>query len=394
VSQETPDPRRPSRSTGPPPRESSPTDRETPGGSPGPQESDPSALDDPAELARRDPGGMLGEVAGAGDQARAARRAAEAVPLAGPAPAVVVVAGMGGSGIAGDVLVASAFGSSAVPVLAVKGDRLPVFVGPGTLLIAVSYSGNTAETLSAVEQGLAAGARLVAVASGGALAELARGRGAPLVLIEGGRMPRAALWSLVVPVCSAAEAAGVLPPLGGQVLAAADALDEEAAALGPAVATAANPAKHAAARLLDRLPVVWGSGQLGAVAATRFRTQCNENAKVSVVSGALPESNHNDVMGLEGGLGPGRELVLLRDQAGEHERDGRRSLAACQAIGVDDPVLRLAGDGPGLARLARLTAFADFTSTYLGIARGVDPTPIRTLDQVKAAMSAEAGAPR
>ena len=99
-------------------------------------------------------------------------------------------------------------------------------------------------------------------------------------------------------------------------------------------------------------------------------------------------------MGLEGGLGPSRELVLLRDQAGEHERDGRRVRAACQAIGVDDPVLRLTGDGPGLARLARLTAFADFTSTYLGIARGVDPTPIRTLDQVKAAMSAEAGAPR
>jgi glucose/mannose-6-phosphate isomerase len=354
----------------------------------------PSGLDDPAELARRDPAGMLGEVAGSGEQARAALRAAQSAPLVGPLPEVVVVAGMGGSGIAGDVLAALAFGESAVPVLAVKGDRLPAFVGPGTLLIAVSYSGNTAETVSAVEQGVAAGARLVAVASGGTLAELASSRAAPLVTIEGGRMPRAALWSLVVPVCSAAEAAGVVPPLTDQVCAAADALDEEAATLGPAVATAANPAKQAALRLLDRLPVVWGSGQLGAVAAARFRTQCNENAKVSVVSGALPESNHNDVMGLEGGLGPGRELVLLRDQAGEHDRDGRRIEAACQAIGAEHPVLRLAAAGPGLARLARLTAFADFTSTYLGIARGVDPTPIRTLDQVKAALAAKTGPTR
>jgi glucose/mannose-6-phosphate isomerase len=353
----------------------------------------PAGLDDPAELRRRDPGGMLDEVARAGDQARAALRAAQAAPLVGPLPEVVVVAGMGGSGIAGDVLAALAFADSAVPVLTAKGDRLPAFVGPGTLLVAVSYSGDTAETLSAVEQGLAAGARLVAVTSGGTLAELAAGRGAPLVTVAGGRMPRAALWSLVVPVCSAAEAAGVLPPLTDQVLAAADALDEQAAALGPAVETAANPAKQAAQRLLDRLPVVWGSGQLGAVAATRFRTQGNENAKVSVVSAPLPEANHNDVMGLEGGLGPDRELVLLRDPPGEHDRDPRRIQAALQTLDAD-PIVRLSGDGPGLARLARLTAFADFTTAYLGIARGVDPTPIQTLDQIKAALSAKAGAPR
>jgi glucose/mannose-6-phosphate isomerase len=354
----------------------------------------PAGLDDPAELEKRDPGGMLGEVAGAGQQARVALRAAQAAPLVGPLPEVVVVAGMGGSGIAGDVLGALAFASSPVPVLAAKGDRLPAFVGPGTLLVAVSYSGNTAETVTAVEQGLAAGARLVAVTSGGSLAALASSRGAPLVAIEGGRMPRAALWSLVVPVCSAAEAAGVLPPMTDQICAAADALDEEAAALGQAVPTSENPAKQAAIRLLDRLPVVWGSGQLGAVAATRFRTQCNENAKVSVVSGPLPEVNHNDVMGLEGGLGPDRDLVLLRDQPGEHERDARRIQAVLEALDVADPVVRASGEGPDLARLARLTAFADFTSTYLGIARGLDPTPIHTLDRVKAALSAEAGTPR
>jgi glucose/mannose-6-phosphate isomerase len=354
----------------------------------------PSVLDDPAELSRRDPGDMLGEVASAGGQARVALRAAQAATLVGPMPEVVVVAGMGGSGIAGDVLAALAFTGSPVPVLPVKGDRLPAYVGPGTLLVATSYSGNTAETLSAVEQGVAAGARLVAVSSGGALAELASSRGAPVVTIDGGRMPRAALWSLVVPVALAAEAVGVVPPLTDQVSAAADTLDEEAAALGPVVETAANPAKQAALRLLGRLPVVWGSGQLGAVAATRFRAQCNENAKTSVVSGPIPEVDHNEVMGLEGGLGPDRELVLLRDEPGEHDRDPRRIDAVLKALGVADPVLRAAGTGPDLARLARLTAFADFTSTYLGIARGVDPTPIRTLDQVKAALAAEAGAPR
>jgi glucose/mannose-6-phosphate isomerase len=347
-------------------------------------------LDDPRAVAAADPGGMLAELGGAGRQARDALAAAEAALLVGPLPDVVVVCGMGGSGIAGDVLAARAFAASPVPVLAVKGDRLPGFVGPGTLLLAVSYSGATAETLAAVEQGLKAGARLVAVASGGPLAELAQSRSAPLVRVAGGRQPRAAFWSLVLPVCVAAEAAGVLAALHDEVGAAADALDAEAELLGPAVPAAANPAKQAALRLLGRLPVVWGSGPLGAVAAARFRTQCNENAKVPVVSAALPEADHNDVMGLEGGLGDGRELVLLRDLAGEHERDGRRVTAVCEAIGAD-PVVRLAGDGPDLARLARLVAFADYTSTYLAVARGVDPTAIRTIDRVKAALAGGAG---
>jgi len=356
-------------------------------GAPVDQGGAPINLDDPGRLAAADPGGMLAAVASAGEQARAALLAAEAAPLVGPQPEVVVVAGMGGSGVAGEVLAARAFADAPVPVVTVKGDRLPGFVGPGTLLVAVSYSGSTDETLAAVHQGLAAGARLVAVASGGPLAELAVSRSAPLVLVGAGRQPRAAFWSLVVPVCSAAEAAGVLPPLREEVGAAAAALDAEVDALGPEVPTDKNPAKQAALRLLGRLPVCWGTGPLGAVAATRLRTQCNENAKVSAVSAALPEADHNDVMGLEGGLGPGRELVLLRDPAGEHERDGRRVAAAVEAVGAD-PVVCRAGDGPPLARLARLVAFADYTATYLALTTGVDPTPVRSIDRLKAALAA------
>ncbi len=346
-------------------------------------------LDD-LDVAAADPGGMLGQVASAGDQARAALAAARAAPLAGPVPGAVVVAGMGGSGIAGDVLAALAYFHSPVPVLTVKGDRLPAFVGPSTLLVAVSYSGATDETLAAVEEGLSAGARLVAVCSGGRLAELAQRRGAPVVTVARGRMPRAALWSLAVPVCLAAAAAGLVEPLADQVRAAADTLDAEAEALGPAVPTEANPAKQAAGRLRGKLPVAWGSGQLGAVAATRLRTQCNENAKVTATSAAVPESNHNDVMGLEGGLGPGRELVLLRDLAGEHERDALRIAAACEALGVTAPIQRAAGAGPPLVRLARLLSFVDFTSVYLGLALGVDPTPIDVIGRIKAALATRA----
>jgi len=165
-------------------------------------------LDD-LDIATADPGGMLGQVASAGDQARAALAATQSVPLVGPAPGAVVVAGMGGSGIAGDVLAALAYFRSPVPVLTVKGDRLPAFVGPSTLLVAVSYSGATDETLAAVEEGLSAGARLVAVCSGGRLAELAQRHGAPVALVAPGRMPRAALWSLTVPVCLAAAAPSI-----------------------------------------------------------------------------------------------------------------------------------------------------------------------------------------
>jgi glucose/mannose-6-phosphate isomerase len=348
-------------------------------------------LDDPAALAAADPGGMLGQVASAADQARAALVAAQQASLVGPEPRSVVVAGMGGSGIAGDVLGALAFFRSPVPVWSVKGDRLPGFVGPSTLLIAVSYSGATDETLAAVEEGLSAGARLVAVCSGGSLEEVARQHNVPVVTVARGRMPRAALWSLAVPVCMAASAANVLDPMADQVRAAAEALDAEAELLGPGVPTESNPAKQAALRLLGKLPVVWGTGQLGAVAATRLRTQCNENAKISAISAPVPESNHNDIMGLEGGLGPWRELVLLRDRSGEHERDARRVIAACEALEVDNPILRNAGSGPPLVRLARLMAFVDHSSVYLGLARGVDPTPIETIFRLKAALANGSG---
>ena len=368
---------------------SEPAVPERPGGATGP----PAAvdLDDSVALAARDPGGMLGQVASAAEQARAALAAAQAAPLAGPEPRAVIVAGMGGSGVAGDVLGALAFFCSPVPVSSVKGDRLPGFIGPSTLLVAVSYSGTTDETLAAVEEGLAAGARLVAVCSGGRLADLARQHGAPAVMVAPGRMPRAALWSLAVPVCMAAAAVGVLEPLAGQVRAAADALEAETALLGPAVPTEANPAKRAALRLLGKLPVAWGTGQLGAVAAARLRTQCNENAKITATSAAVPEADHNDVMGLEGGLGPDRELVLLRDRAGEHERDARRVVAACEALGVSSPVAREAGEGPPLVRFARLVSFIDYLSVYLGLARGVDPTPIETIYKLKAALATGVG---
>ncbi|HEX8927503.1 MAG TPA: SIS domain-containing protein, partial [Actinomycetota bacterium] len=219
------------------------------------------------------------------------------------------------------------------------------------------------------------------------LQEAARQHDAPVVTVAPGRMPRAALWSLAVPVCLAASAAGVLDPMADQVRAAADALEAEAELLGPGVPTESNPAKQAALRLLGKLPVAWGTGQLGAVAVTRLRTQRNENAKISAISAPVPESNHNDVMGLEGGLGPWRDLVLLRDRPGEHERDARRVIAACEALEVDNPILRNAGSGPPLVRLARLMAFVDHLSVYLGLARGVDPTPIDTITRLKTALA-------
>jgi glucose/mannose-6-phosphate isomerase len=114
-----------------------------------------------------------------------------------------------------------------------------------------------------------------------------------------------------------------------------------------------------------------------------------------VVSAAVPEADHNDVMGLEGGLGSGRTLVLLRDLAGEHPRDAVRLDAVTRAVGAEGasaPLRADGGDGPDLVRFARLVAFADYTSVYLALRRGVDPTGIETIDRVKAHVAAAEGA--
>jgi glucose/mannose-6-phosphate isomerase len=370
---------------------------------------DEDRLDDPAALEAADPGQMLRAVATSAAQIRESADLARAADLGrlGDAgrPRAVVVAGMGGSGIVGDVLAAVAGESCPVPVVVHRGYGLPGWVGAADLLIAVSSSGATEETLSATDEGLRRGVGFMAVgAANSPLAERAAQARAPYVAIDArGRLPRACLWSLATPLLVAGDALRVLSLPGDALEAAAARLVDVAQACRPDRESFVNPAKALALSLPGSLPMIWGAGQVAAVAAYRFACQINENAKLPAMSGMIPEANHNQVVAFDGPLAAGApdddifrdrveeaaaprlQLLLLRDPAGEHPQvtrraDASRELAADRGMRVQELVAE--GSAP-LERLASLVGLVDYASVYLALLQGIDPSPIDSITALK-----------
>ena len=367
-------------------------------------------LDDAALLGARDPHGMLRAVAsGAGQVREAAQLAAEA-GLARLAdedrPRAVVVCGMGGSGIAGDVLAAVAGAGCPVPMLTHRAHGLPTWVGAADLVVAVSCSGSTAETLSALEEAVRRGCRLLVVGAAGSPLEALGGRGRALfVPVSQGRQPRASIWALSTPLLVAADALGLLSAGPEVVEATAALLEQLAGRCRPGAELVLNPAKQLALSLAGQLPAVWGSSPLTGVAAYRLACQLNENAKSPASYGVLPEAAHNQVVAFDGPFARGLRseadlfadpvedpdertrlhLVLLRDTE-EHPQVARSAAAArdlARERGVEVTEL-LAEGGSAFERLASLVALGDFASTYLALAQGADPTPVEAITALKA----------
>ena len=211
----------------------------------------------------------------------------------------VVVLGMGGSGIAGDVLTAVAAPFMPIPLVVAKTYGAPKFIGRDTLVFAVSVSGSTEETLEATGQAIDAGARVIAVTRGAELGSMVEAAGGAVVPVdEDIPMPRAALGAVSVPPMIVLESVGLFPGASGWVASAVDHLRQRADQLG----AAGNEAERLAERLAGTIPVIYGGGDLGPVAAARWKTQINENAKVPAFSAAMPELCHNELVGWGRGL--------------------------------------------------------------------------------------------
>ncbi len=350
-----------------------------------------TALDDVAALRAADPGGMLGAIASLPAHAREGYelgRATRGLPSAEGVRSLAFC-GMGGSAIAGDVIDALLADLLPIPASVVRSPVLPAHCGPETLVLASSYSGDTAETLSLFEQALGRGCRLLAITSGGALGRRAEEAGvACLRLPPGFVMPRAAFGYLALAPLGALQAIGLGPDLGPDLVDAAPALDAIARTCGPAVPSSANPAKSLALRMGERVPVIWGAEGIAAVAAARWKAEWNENAKLPAFWSALPELDHNEVVGWSDGQGRPFFLVALR-HVGEHPEIAARfplSMEIARSSGMDVEEV-WAGGGSPLARLLELVLRGDLTSTYAALARGVDPSPIEAIARLKRSLA-------
>jgi glucose/mannose-6-phosphate isomerase len=296
----------------------------------------------------------------------------------------VVVLGMGGSGIAGDVLVATAAPFMPVPVTVVKGYEPPDFVGPGSLVFAMSFSGDTEETVEAATGAYEAGASLVVVAGGGALVSLAGEWDVPVVPVPAGiPQPRAALGALAIPPLMLLEEIGLFPGASQWVDQAVDQLrwrrDE--------LVRPGSRAEDLGRRIGRTIPLVHSSGALGAAAALRWKAQINENAKCPAFFNVYPELCHNEVAGWGQHGDATRQLITLvnlRHDA-EHPQVSRRFELVVDVLSevVAEVIeVRAAGEGD-LAQLLDLALIGDFVSLHLADNEGIDPGPIPVLDEIK-----------
>ena len=350
---------------------------------------DREALDDLVGLKTRDPHGARDVLADFPRQCRAAARLRPEPSLAMDAPSLVVVAGMGGSAAGGDLLAACAAERLTVPIVVHRGYELPPMANGRALVIASSYSGETAEVLSAVDAALGRGLSLVALTSGGALRERADRRGVSTVTLPGGLMPRMALGYLLFPGLTVLRDVGLVAATDDEIAEALDVIDTLAQSLRAERPSGANEAKQLASAIGDRVPAIYGGPVTGAV-AYRWKTDIEENAKAFAVSGSLPEMNHNSIEAWRAPHAGAWQLVFLRDEAEGPAIARRFRLLREMVGGAAGGVSECWARGRGrLARLVSLAYVGQWTSYYLAILRGRDPWAVPLLDELKRRMHVE-----
>ncbi|MBI3978900.1 MAG: bifunctional phosphoglucose/phosphomannose isomerase [Chloroflexi bacterium] len=351
---------------------------------------DPHILDTVAALRTLDPAGMIDHVRAAPEQFRRAwHEAADfALPERYGAASQIVVLGMGGSAIGGDLVGGLIADSCPRPYRVVREYDLPASADDQTLVVASSYSGNTEETLTAARQSLARGAMVLGITTGGELARLLADAGAPVFRYQFVSQPRAALGYGMMPLLAFLQQLGLTRRWDADLEAGLAAMERLAAEIGVDVPLDRNPAKQLASRLHGRFAVVYGAGVLAAV-ARRWKGQINENAKAWAFFEALPEINHNAVVGYSfpSELADRVFVVLL---AGEDPPRIRRRQEVTSDLlsraGIPHQIISAPGAGQ-LPQLLTAVSFGDYVSYYLAALNGVDPTPVAAIDYLKAQLS-------
>jgi len=298
----------------------------------------------------------------------------------------IVVLGMGGSAIGGDLVRVHLADALAVPMTVVRDYRIPRFVAARTLVFASSYSGNTEETLSAVGEAHARNSRIVALSSGGELGRLATEHGWPWVKLPGELPPRAALGYSFSALFLALARICLLPSPERQLQELASFLTRRTGALALETPVAHNRAKQLAAKLYGRIPAIYGAAGPMAIATLRWKGQVCENAENLAISGEAPEFNHNEIVGW--GMPDRSEkalIAILIQSPDDHERITLR-LQIVQSLlerkGI--PVETVLAEGKDcLQRLFSVIQLADWVSFYLAVLNGLNPMAVKAIDFLK-----------
>jgi glucose/mannose-6-phosphate isomerase len=297
----------------------------------------------------------------------------------------VVILGMGGSAIGGDLVRTLIDAEAKLPILVHRDYSLLAMVDAQTLVIASSYSGMTEETLTAFEQALATEAKKLVITTGGTLKGLAESRGIPVFTFSYQAQPRAALPFSFLPILGFLQRLGLISDKSPDVAETVRVLEGLSTRINETVPLSGNPAKQLAQKLYGHLPVIYGGGILAEV-AHRWKTQINENSKAWAFHEAFPELNHNAVVGYQfpAELASKIVVVLLRT-ASLPSRVKLRYEVTVQLLeqaGVDHQIVDSEGESP-LSQIMGQVLFGDYVSYYLAMLYEIDPSPVETIAYLK-----------
>ena len=285
----------------------------------------------------------------------------------------IIIAGMGGSAVGGD-LMKSYLHDLKIPIMTVRDYKLPNFVDENTLVFAVSYSGNTEETLSAFEDAQKKKAKVVAITSGGRLSEEAK----KVIKIPSGLQPRAALGYLFFPVLGVLVNSGIVQENSNDVKEMLDIISktDDFKTFGEKLAK----------QIGNRTPLIYASEQFGAV-AYRWKTQFNENSKVAAFTHNFSELNHNEIVGYQTMSKEKFISIFIRDNF-DNERIKKRMDITKDIISQKVEVAEVYTKGSSLlSRMFSALYDADFASYYLALHNNIDPTPVHVIENLKKKLS-------
>ena len=308
----------------------------------------------------------------------------------------VVICGMGGSAIGGRMLADLVKKDSPVPVYLERGYSLPSFVNEKTPVVCVSYSGNTEEVISSFREAVAKKCALTVITSGGALADEADKAGIPMHLTPGGMPPRAALGYLFTPLLRLASRLGIYELGDEEVTSAVRKLRALAARYSLDGSLSDNTAMQLTKKLYGKIPLIYSGDGLLAGAAYRWKCQFNENSKCMAFYNTFAELGHNEIMGWDSPerLREDFYVIMLMDHEDHPRIQKRMDITFRELEPLGGGGLRIESDGEKgrrgrLARLFSILALGDFTSVYLAVEYGKDPTPIEKIVQIKEALKSE-----
>jgi len=300
----------------------------------------------------------------------------------------IVVCGMGGSAIGGD-LVRSVFQYEVkVPVFVNRNYRLPAFAGKDSLLIISSYSGNTEETLSAYAEAKKGGCKIICISSGGKLSLLAQNEGKLLITIPKGYQPRCAIAYSFFPLIILLNKIGFLESKAAEIERVISKMRQRSGEYSRP--DEQNSALKTALLIQGKFPVIYSSTDLSDIANLRMRCQINENAKSLAFGNVLPEMNHNEIVGWQNNPQLLKNIIVLslsdKDDLAEIKKRRQITLELIKPLAAS--VVEIEGDGASLLeRVFDLIYFGDWVSFYLAILYKTDPTPVEKINYLKSKLT-------